>query len=435
MMKEEDQEDIDLTLSSEMSDISLTGSFPSNISSKASSVIGEMTGKLEEEDLLDDLGPSKSSTSTPSHSVSKPQNLNSGSSMTECEPGKSELKSVDGSQTQIEPCPLRSDVQASAAGLFGENIQLQTTQTAGSAKNLFGDSVDTSDSFGKLLINNEKSALTSSFGALASDKSSKKNHSNITFASSSHNAIVQQNPLQSFNRSNISMDHTRTPVLQAQNIPYENPSLKETSYFHVAEGQQNFPHKEVIPNTSSSFESNQTIFSYTGPIPSTSVQGSSISNQQFHPQTLGQFNGQNVSGSSLQQSQSDQPFIPSMYNYGSGGSYENANLFIPANPSNTEQNKTYMPPYNNNNTHTSVMPAEPYQSTTNGNVTNYLQTNSWEVVGGNGEKLDQDEPSIWDWMKNTDWAEGAQKLGKQLLEKTKVLHIGYHDSKNPTSLM
>ena len=34
------------------------------------------------------------------------------------------------------------------------------------------------------------------------------------------------------------------------------------------------------------------------------------------------------------------------------------------------------------------------------------------------------DPGFWEWVKNQDWSEGAQKLGKQLLQKTKVrMHL------------
>lgn len=33
---------------------------------------------------------------------------------------------------------------------------------------------------------------------------------------------------------------------------------------------------------------------------------------------------------------------------------------------------------------------------------------------------DSQDPGFWDWVKNQDWSEGAQKIGKQILQKTKV---------------
>ena len=116
-------------------------------------------------------------------------------------------------------------------------------------------------------------------------------------------------------------------------------------------------------------------------------------------------------------------FVPDLYGHSTSQPSNQVNIFTPSpdmhfGAQNMPQNvpemqygAQNMPPSNNFVQNQYTSPAMPPYS-----IQDYEQySNQPNFYPG-----DSQDPGFWEWVKNQDWSEGAQKLGKQLLQKTKV---------------
>ena len=117
-------------------------------------------------------------------------------------------------------------------------------------------------------------------------------------------------------------------------------------------------------------------------------------------------------------------FVPDLYGHSTAQPSNQINIFTPSPDMNTQaQNVPNSVPqmeYGTQNIppQTNYITQNQYTAATMSpfNVQNYPQyEHQADFYPGNAQ-----DPGFWEWVKNQDWSEGAQKLGKQLLQKTKV---------------
>ena len=121
--------------------------------------------------------------------------------------------------------------------------------------------------------------------------------------------------------------------------------------------------------------------------------------------------------------QAGELFVPDLYGHSPAQPTGQVNIFTPSSKmtfeSQMQQNLPQMDYGAQNMSQASYTPENQYPSNIappSYNIQNYEQfANQANFYPG-----DSQDPGFWEWVKNQDWSEGAQKLGKQILQKTKV---------------
>ena len=111
-------------------------------------------------------------------------------------------------------------------------------------------------------------------------------------------------------------------------------------------------------------------------------------------------------------------FVPDLYGGTNGSKPSQINLFTPDVPTLNIETQTYNP---GSMAQLNYNASNPYQSTQQQNNL-YGVANMEQVPLSNQPDFyhNSDDPGFWQWVKNQDWGEEAQRIGKQILQKTKV---------------
>ena len=111
-------------------------------------------------------------------------------------------------------------------------------------------------------------------------------------------------------------------------------------------------------------------------------------------------------------------FVPDLYGGTNVSKPSQINIFTPDAPTLNIETQTYNP---GSMAQLNYNAPNPYQSTQQQNNL-YGVVNMEQVPLSNQPDFyhNSDDPGFWQWVKNQDWGEEAQRIGKQILQKTKV---------------
>lgn len=115
-------------------------------------------------------------------------------------------------------------------------------------------------------------------------------------------------------------------------------------------------------------------------------------------------------------------FVPDLYGNSIAQPSNQVNIFTPTAKVNSElQNVPHMGISSTNQVR------YPQQQYPRDNFPQYnVESMQQYAAQSNLYPVDLQDPGFWEWVKNQDWSEGAQKLGKQILQKTKVIQKHSH---------
>lgn len=111
-------------------------------------------------------------------------------------------------------------------------------------------------------------------------------------------------------------------------------------------------------------------------------------------------------------------FVPDLYGGTSVSKPSQVNIFTPDAPTLNIETQTYNP---GSMTQMNYNTPNPYQNAQQQNNP-YGITNMEQIPLSNQPDFyhNADDPGFWQWVKSQDWGEEAQRIGKQILQKTKV---------------